>query len=112
MTGEELTKLEFEDKTVGMNIPKQFIPAIEKGFLEASDKGNTHIPLLVFIQISMKVNTHIPLLVFIQISMKVIVSSEVKWGCMLEAFYLSACEPHKTVITCKFVCTQQYSTLL
>ena len=39
MTGEELTKLEFEDRTIGMNIPKQFIPAIEKGFLEASDKG-------------------------------------------------------------------------
>ena len=39
MTDEELTKLEFEDKTIGMNIPKQFIPAIEKGFLEASDKG-------------------------------------------------------------------------
>ena len=39
MTGDELTKLEFEDKTIGMNIPKQFIPAIEKGFYEASDKG-------------------------------------------------------------------------
>lgn len=41
LTGEdELTKLEFEDRTVGMNIPKQFIPAIEKGFLEACEKGN------------------------------------------------------------------------
>ena len=39
LTEEELTKLEFEDSTVGMNIPKQFIPAIEKGFLEACDKG-------------------------------------------------------------------------
>lgn len=40
LTGEdELTKLEFEDCTVGMNIPKQFIPGIEKGFLEACEKG-------------------------------------------------------------------------
>ncbi|KAI9207573.1 P-loop containing nucleoside triphosphate hydrolase protein [Polychytrium aggregatum] len=30
----------FEDKTVGMNIPHQFIPAIEKGFYEACEKGN------------------------------------------------------------------------
>ena len=37
--GETLTGLEFEDRTVGMNIPKQFIPAIEKGFLEACEKG-------------------------------------------------------------------------
>lgn len=32
-------KVEFVDKTVGMNIPKNFIPAIEKGFQEACDKG-------------------------------------------------------------------------
>ena len=38
LTGEELTKLEFNDRTIGMNIPKPFIPAIEKGFLEASDR--------------------------------------------------------------------------
>ena len=39
MTGEDLTKQEFLDETVGTNIPKNFIPAIEKGFLEACDKG-------------------------------------------------------------------------
>lgn len=39
LTGDELMKVEFVDKTVGMNIPKNFIPAIEKGFQEACDKG-------------------------------------------------------------------------
>lgn len=36
---EDYTKLEFEDQTVGTNVPRQFIPAIEKGFLEACEKG-------------------------------------------------------------------------
>ncbi|XP_048460221.1 elongation factor G, mitochondrial [Rhincodon typus] len=36
---ENYTKLEFADKTIGTNVPKQFIPAIEKGFLEACEKG-------------------------------------------------------------------------
>lgn len=27
---EDFTKLEFEDRTVGTNIPKQFVPAVEK----------------------------------------------------------------------------------
>ncbi|KAM7106772.1 LOW QUALITY PROTEIN: elongation factor G, mitochondrial [Ciconia maguari] len=36
---EDYTKLEFEDRTVGTNIPKQFVPAIEKGFREACEKG-------------------------------------------------------------------------
>ncbi|KFU88176.1 hypothetical protein M959_09106, partial [Chaetura pelagica] len=36
---ENYTKLEFEDRTVGTNIPKQFIPAVEKGFREACEKG-------------------------------------------------------------------------
>ncbi|XP_018409456.1 PREDICTED: elongation factor G, mitochondrial, partial [Nanorana parkeri] len=36
---EENTKLEFEDKTVGTNVPKQFIPAVEKGFRDACEKG-------------------------------------------------------------------------
>ncbi len=39
MEGDNLTALEFEDVTVGMNIPKPFIPAIEKGFLEVCQKG-------------------------------------------------------------------------
>eukprot|EP00112_Aurelia_sp_Birch-Aquarium-sp1_P011360 Seg2389.5 transcript_id=Seg2389.5/GoldUCD/mRNA.D3Y31 product="Elongation factor G mitochondrial" protein_id=Seg2389.5/GoldUCD/D3Y31 len=34
-----LTKLEFVDATIGMNIPKTFIPAIEKGFYEACERG-------------------------------------------------------------------------
>uniref|UniRef100_A0A8P4JZC3 Elongation factor G, mitochondrial n=2 Tax=Dicentrarchus labrax TaxID=13489 RepID=A0A8P4JZC3_DICLA len=36
---ENNTKVEFEDKTVGTNIPKQFVPAVEKGFREACEKG-------------------------------------------------------------------------
>lgn len=36
---EHSTKLEFEDQTVGTNVPKQFIPAVEKGFRDACEKG-------------------------------------------------------------------------
>ncbi|XP_064929496.1 elongation factor G, mitochondrial isoform X1 [Columba livia] len=36
---EDYTKLEFEDRTVGTNIPKQFVPAVEKGFRDACEKG-------------------------------------------------------------------------
>ncbi|CAJ1065373.1 elongation factor G%2C mitochondrial [Xyrichtys novacula] len=36
---EHYTKLEFEDQTIGTNVPKQFIPAVEKGFREACEKG-------------------------------------------------------------------------
>ncbi|NXL58498.1 EFGM factor, partial [Chordeiles acutipennis] len=36
---EDYTKIEFEDRTIGTNIPKQFVPAIEKGFREACEKG-------------------------------------------------------------------------
>ncbi|XP_077421478.1 elongation factor G, mitochondrial [Vanacampus margaritifer] len=36
---EDYTKLEFEDQTVGTNIPKQLVPAVEKGFREACEKG-------------------------------------------------------------------------
>ncbi len=43
LTGDDLTKLEFEDRTVGMNIPKGFIPGIEKGFYEICDKGELSI---------------------------------------------------------------------
>lgn len=35
----DFTKLEFSDQTVGMDIPRNFIPAIEKGFYEACDRG-------------------------------------------------------------------------
>lgn len=30
---------EFSDETVGMNIPKNFIPGVEKGFMEVCDSG-------------------------------------------------------------------------
>lgn len=30
LESEHYTKLEFEDQTVGTNIPKQFVPAVEK----------------------------------------------------------------------------------
>lgn len=36
---EQYTKFEFIDETVGTNIPKQFVPAVEKGFREACEKG-------------------------------------------------------------------------
>ncbi|XP_054690768.1 elongation factor G, mitochondrial [Grus americana] len=36
---QDYTKLEFEDRTIGTNIPKQFVPAVEKGFREACEKG-------------------------------------------------------------------------
>ncbi|KAJ7990446.1 hypothetical protein DPEC_G00300400 [Dallia pectoralis] len=36
---DEYTKVEFEDQTIGTNIPKQFVPAVEKGFTEACEKG-------------------------------------------------------------------------
>ncbi|CAH2247401.1 elongation factor G, mitochondrial [Pelobates cultripes] len=36
---EEYTKLEFEDRTVGTNVPKQFVPAVEKGFRDACERG-------------------------------------------------------------------------
>ncbi|KAG7270290.1 hypothetical protein CRUP_037514 [Coryphaenoides rupestris] len=39
LDAESSTKLEFEDLTMGTNVPKQFVPAIEKGFKEACEKG-------------------------------------------------------------------------
>ncbi|KAI8927075.1 P-loop containing nucleoside triphosphate hydrolase protein [Entophlyctis helioformis] len=36
---DEDASVEFENRTVGMNIPFQYIPAIEKGFYEGCDKG-------------------------------------------------------------------------
>lgn len=36
---EDYTKLDFDDQTVGTNVPKQFIPAVEKGFRDACEKG-------------------------------------------------------------------------
>ncbi|KAJ8280345.1 hypothetical protein GJAV_G00053450 [Gymnothorax javanicus] len=36
---ENNTRLEFVDETIGTNVPKQFIPAIEKGFREACERG-------------------------------------------------------------------------
>jgi len=36
---EHNTKIEFVDATIGMNIPKNFIPSIEKGFYEACERG-------------------------------------------------------------------------
>ncbi|KAJ1088046.1 hypothetical protein NDU88_001205 [Pleurodeles waltl] len=36
---EHSTKVEFEDRTVGTNVPKQFVPAVEKGFRDACEKG-------------------------------------------------------------------------
>ena len=37
---EDNTKNMFRDETMGTNIPKQFVPAIEKGFKQMCEKGN------------------------------------------------------------------------
>lgn len=42
----EYTKCEFRDETVGTNVPKNFIPAIKKGFLNMCEKGKRCYPLL------------------------------------------------------------------
>uniref|UniRef100_A0A8C4S232 Elongation factor G, mitochondrial n=1 Tax=Erpetoichthys calabaricus TaxID=27687 RepID=A0A8C4S232_ERPCA len=39
LESENYTKIEFEDQTVGTNVPKQFVPAVEQGFREACEKG-------------------------------------------------------------------------
>ncbi|XP_061829065.1 elongation factor G, mitochondrial [Nerophis lumbriciformis] len=36
---EQNTKVEFLDQTMGTNVPKQFVPAVEKGFRESCEKG-------------------------------------------------------------------------
>ncbi|XP_019358756.1 PREDICTED: elongation factor G, mitochondrial [Gavialis gangeticus] len=36
---ENYTKLEFKDQTMGTNVPQSFIPAVEKGFRNACEKG-------------------------------------------------------------------------
>ncbi|KXJ76412.1 hypothetical protein RP20_CCG009705 [Aedes albopictus] len=33
------TTIEFSDETIGTNVPKQFVPAIEKGFRQMAEKG-------------------------------------------------------------------------
>lgn len=44
---ENYTKLEFEDRTVGTNIPKQFVPAIEKVQRVLHVRTRQEIPILV-----------------------------------------------------------------
>ncbi|XP_075717664.1 elongation factor G, mitochondrial [Rhinoderma darwinii] len=39
LESQSYTKVEFEDQTVGTNVPKPFIPAVEKGFRDACEKG-------------------------------------------------------------------------
>ena len=39
LTGDQLMSREFSDETVGMNIPKNFIPGVEKGFVEVCGSG-------------------------------------------------------------------------
>jgi len=35
--------VEFEDKTTGTNVPKGYIPAIRKAFLEKCEKGKLNM---------------------------------------------------------------------
>ena len=44
LTGDKLMSREFSDETVGMNIPKNFIPGVEKGFMEVCDSGGCDLP--------------------------------------------------------------------
>uniref|UniRef100_A0AAY5EW12 Elongation factor G, mitochondrial n=1 Tax=Electrophorus electricus TaxID=8005 RepID=A0AAY5EW12_ELEEL len=39
LDAENYTKQEFADHTIGTNIPKQFVPAVERGFRECCEKG-------------------------------------------------------------------------
>lgn len=39
ISGNDNTNLEFADETVGTNVPKQFIPGVEKGFRKMAEKG-------------------------------------------------------------------------
>lgn len=39
LTGNENINLDFSDETVGTNVPKQFIPGVEKGFRKMAEKG-------------------------------------------------------------------------
>lgn len=36
---QQYTELLFSNETVGTNVPRQFVPAIEKGYREACEKG-------------------------------------------------------------------------
>ncbi|XP_002742278.1 elongation factor G, mitochondrial-like [Saccoglossus kowalevskii] len=40
LPADSYTKLEFEDLTVGTNVPKQYVASVEKGFREACEKGH------------------------------------------------------------------------
>lgn len=40
LPNEKATELEFSNETVGNNVPKQFVPAVNKGFLNMCEKGN------------------------------------------------------------------------
>ena len=44
-----MTCVEFVDGSIGMTIPKQFIPAIEKGFMEVCGKGKGRTCRHIFI---------------------------------------------------------------
>ncbi|XP_071949646.1 elongation factor G, mitochondrial-like [Antedon mediterranea] len=39
LPADSYTKIEFSDETVGTNVPKQYMPGIEKGFKEAMENG-------------------------------------------------------------------------
>ena len=53
----ENTKIDFLDKTVGTNIPKNFVPAIKKGFTEFCDKGMLAGCRIVGVKMILKVST-------------------------------------------------------
>lgn len=61
LPAEENTKLSFSDETVGTNIPKPLVPAVEKGFLKVCEKGKLRTKLLLHLAISISSSHHIDL---------------------------------------------------
>jgi hypothetical protein len=45
------TCVEFVDETTGTNVPKQFIPGVEKGFMQMCEKGMNLVLICTFVEL-------------------------------------------------------------